>query len=175
MSADLDEVPTLLDLVLGDDHDQQWRRHAACVGTPSEWWFPPKGSLATEARKICASCPVIVDCLVDSVYPTIEQNGIRAGAGEPTRRYLGQFRGTHPGFIEGCDCAFCVAVTDHVAGLRRGRLRRDGAPMRSFGRRARHNAATWGRGCRCEACTEAKVAVERRRLRVSASEATSNG
>lgn len=40
-----------------------WVLDAACVGIDPELWFPEKGGDPTDARRICAGCPVRLDCL----------------------------------------------------------------------------------------------------------------
>ena len=45
-----------------------WQRHGACVGKDPELWFPEKrhrGGTPTsdEPKRICASCPVQLECL----------------------------------------------------------------------------------------------------------------
>jgi WhiB family transcriptional regulator, redox-sensing transcriptional regulator len=39
-----------------------WVERAACLGADLEIFFPPKGQSITEARAICADCPVLVEC-----------------------------------------------------------------------------------------------------------------
>lgn len=36
---------------------------AACIGAPEHIFFPESGGTATIARRICAVCPVRLDCL----------------------------------------------------------------------------------------------------------------
>lgn len=53
----------------GDDLDAPiprgpaWQRHAACLGKPTEWWFPEgRGSGPSKALEVCEGCPVRVRC-----------------------------------------------------------------------------------------------------------------
>lgn len=42
-----------------------WRRQAACVGKPTEWFFPEQsegGGQYAKARLLCAGCPVRAEC-----------------------------------------------------------------------------------------------------------------
>ena len=56
-----------------------WRSRAACKGEPIEVFFPPSTSKSLRrARKVCAVCPVIDDCL-DWVLGFEEQHGFAAG------------------------------------------------------------------------------------------------
>lgn len=47
--------------------DRTWMEHAACVGKPSEWFFPEDGEWYEEARETCAGCPVRLRCLETAV------------------------------------------------------------------------------------------------------------
>lgn len=45
-----------------------WRESAACLDKPVEWFFPPKDrahELYRLGREVCASCPVVADCLAE--------------------------------------------------------------------------------------------------------------
>jgi WhiB family redox-sensing transcriptional regulator len=64
---------------------------AACLGRPPALWFPEKrpgaDNHATEAKRICAGCPLREECLRGSVARG-ERFGIWGGAGEQRRRVL---------------------------------------------------------------------------------------
>lgn len=62
---------------------------AACKGMPNEIFFPKKevGGAAEPAKKICAQCPALVDCLLGAIERN-EGPGIWGGAGEDKRRNL---------------------------------------------------------------------------------------
>jgi hypothetical protein len=63
----------------------RWYEHAACQGDPLEAWFPPTGPGAlpayARARRICAACPVRVECLNEDLNaPHYDRRyGMRAG------------------------------------------------------------------------------------------------
>jgi WhiB family transcriptional regulator, redox-sensing transcriptional regulator len=40
-----------------------WRERALCAQVGGEAWFPEKGQPARPSKKICAACPVAVQCL----------------------------------------------------------------------------------------------------------------
>jgi WhiB family redox-sensing transcriptional regulator len=40
-----------------------WMRDAACKPHPTEWWFPERGDPTEQAKIICHTCPVRLDCL----------------------------------------------------------------------------------------------------------------
>lgn len=42
--------------------DTDWMEHAACRGLDPEFFYPKKGESTTEAREVCLSCPVRVQC-----------------------------------------------------------------------------------------------------------------
>lgn len=75
------EVETLLVL----------REQGACVGWPTEWFFPARGSRADRARAICATCPVRALCLT-SVLERRDPNGVWGGTAEKDRRPLQAMR-----------------------------------------------------------------------------------
>ncbi len=39
-----------------------WTELAACIGQPTEVFFPDHGNGAAEAKRICATCPVTAQC-----------------------------------------------------------------------------------------------------------------
>lgn len=40
-----------------------WMAEAVCASADPEEWFPEKGVSAHRAKRICATCPVIDECL----------------------------------------------------------------------------------------------------------------
>lgn len=143
-------------------HDDRWREHGSCSNTLGIWvygirypilldpdiWFPEQGSGAL-ARRICATCPVRMDCLRHALESK-EEFGIWGGAGEATRRFLNRLKGRR----------LLIEIDDHFA-----RLDEFGAtgaqpkgPAQVNGAGASHGkASTYGRGCRCEPCRAAKM------------------
>jgi WhiB family redox-sensing transcriptional regulator len=49
------------------DTRRRWSVQALCITTDPEIFFPPPGSLATEARAICAQYPVCRSCLAYAI------------------------------------------------------------------------------------------------------------
>ena len=130
------------------------------------WWFPPQGSPAYEAKRVCASCPVRSECLATALVG-IEDFGIWGGAGEGRRRHLRKLllRSPHPHpprwegvAVKGCRCPFHKALADHWRRLdelgdtgRRSTGRfKPVLDTWTHGRRA-----TYAGGCRCPECCEA--------------------
>lgn len=64
-----------------------WFVDAACRGAPTHIWYPHRGDDTTEARAICARCPVIAECR-DHAIDTRELFGIWGGTAERQRRTL---------------------------------------------------------------------------------------
>ncbi len=58
-----------------------WQDHAACIGEPPDWFFPPHGDSAghvNNARAVCARCPVRLACL-DYALDSHEHHGVWGG------------------------------------------------------------------------------------------------
>lgn len=74
------------------DFDLQPPKNGACVGHPTEWWFPAKAPRREDwiniriARQICESCEVRVECLEYAIEAE-EHYGIW-GAMAPEQRKL---------------------------------------------------------------------------------------
>ena len=68
-----------------------WRDRAACVAPAidPELFFPDKGGSVKPAKRVCARCPVRVECLDDALacMPT-HDDGIRGGLTLTERRAL---------------------------------------------------------------------------------------
>lgn len=63
----------------------EWRRQAACVGMDPLIFFPGMGRNATEAKRICAECPVRLECLTYAVEYRLP-GGVFGGKTEDERR-----------------------------------------------------------------------------------------
>ena len=55
-----------------------WGEAALCAQVGPSFFFPEDGESVEQARRICAKCPVRIECLTDAVR-TAEHDGIRAG------------------------------------------------------------------------------------------------
>jgi WhiB family redox-sensing transcriptional regulator len=64
-----------------------WTARASCTETDPGIFFPPHGDPATEARQICARCPVRDDCLAYALDAD-ERYGIWGGLDPDERRSL---------------------------------------------------------------------------------------
>lgn len=72
---------------------QGWRQHAACVGTPGDWWFPVdelgrnlSDVVPWQAEARCGRCPVRSDCYQHALHH--ERFGVFAGIHEDRRAQL---------------------------------------------------------------------------------------
>lgn len=70
--------------------EDDWRQHARCRGIDTAVFFPCRGEDVSEAKAICAQCPVREPCLADGMR---ERFGIRGGLSERERRTLRRKRG----------------------------------------------------------------------------------
>lgn len=61
-----------------------WRTSAACAGTDSDVFFPSAATVRArggfrEARRICAGCTVVAECLEDALSDRHDLFGFRGG------------------------------------------------------------------------------------------------
>ena len=68
---------------------EPWVRQAACAKVPNadKIFFPGQGESITEAKAICAGCPVREECL-DYALRTTQRFGIWGGVTERQRRTM---------------------------------------------------------------------------------------
>lgn len=62
-----------------------WQMAAACRGLDTELFFPARGESVSEAKAICAECPVRIDC-AEYAFDSGQRFGIWGGATERERR-----------------------------------------------------------------------------------------
>jgi hypothetical protein len=67
--------------------DVSWHADALCAQVDTELWFPGKGGDVRPAKRVCAACPVRVECL-DYALTTQQRFGIWGGVSERDRRKL---------------------------------------------------------------------------------------
>ena len=69
-----------------------WRERANCKGIPTKVFFPAQGDFETlrRAKDLCATCPVMLDCLEDCLNAPQEHDwhGIFAGTGPRSRHKM---------------------------------------------------------------------------------------
>lgn len=86
----VEEVLHVADMVLlplSDVEELAWQEKALCAQTDPEAFFPEKGGSTREAKKICLSCEVRVECL-EYALEQDERFGIWGGLSERERRRL---------------------------------------------------------------------------------------
>ena len=79
--------PELIALPLSDPEELAWQERALCAQTDPEAFFPEKGGSTREAKKVCLSCEVRVECL-EYALTQDERFGIWGGLSERERRRL---------------------------------------------------------------------------------------
>ncbi len=77
------EAAMSVDLIEG----MEWQARALCAQTDPEAFFPEKGGSTREAKRVCLSCEVRVDCL-EYALANDERFGIWGGLSERERRRL---------------------------------------------------------------------------------------
>lgn len=148
-----------------------WTADAACAGLDVTPWYPTKGTSILPAQRICSTCPVQRDCLVESLSETkihyASAEGVRGGIGGQGRRaMIAALRDCdHPPTVccEDPDCRFCELLGQHrvnldvIAGLR---PKEDRVRIVAFGAGATHGRqVTHARGCRCAPCVFARSTI----------------
>ena len=76
-----------------------WVLSAACAGVDPELFFPAKGDAyaAKQARRVCAACPVRMECLEDALHRESglgehSRHGIAGGIGARQRYRIDRTR-----------------------------------------------------------------------------------
>lgn len=83
-----DHVNEMEALMPGDlIEGMEWQARALCAQTDPEAFFPEKGGSTREAKRVCLSCEVRVDCL-EYALANDERFGIWGGLSERERRRL---------------------------------------------------------------------------------------
>lgn len=76
-----------IDPALGEDGPLSWQAEALCAQTDPDAFFPEKGGSTREAKSICGSCAVQLECLQYALMND-ERFGIWGGLSERERRKL---------------------------------------------------------------------------------------
>lgn len=64
---------------------QRWRDDALCAETDPDAFYPEKGHSTSDAKRVCASCPVASECLTYALEHN-ERFGVWGGLSERARR-----------------------------------------------------------------------------------------
>lgn len=117
--------------------DEDWQLQAACRGKNPDLWHPEQGDQATaeQARRVCAGCPVRVECLAHAIVAN-EPLAIWGGCTERQRRVVRRGLGKRQ--------------TDPIRWLARlvSRLEKLDRDDGSHG-----TSLMYARGCHCPACS----------------------
>ena len=70
-----------------NEEDGGWAERGLCAQTDPEAFFPEKGGSTREAKRVCAGCPVRLQCL-EYALGNDERFGIWGGLSERERRRL---------------------------------------------------------------------------------------
>lgn len=71
-----------------DDYGHlSWQKYAACLEADPEIFFPERGYSSAAAKAICATCPVVAECL-EYALATHQQYGIWGATSDRERRKL---------------------------------------------------------------------------------------
>ena len=76
--------------------DGSWRKEAACLGAPLDWFFPEmslRDVMTPEAFQLCSFCPVYEHCYEDAINTPQNDAGIRAGTTPRERTRIRRERG----------------------------------------------------------------------------------
>lgn len=117
------------------ERPDDWKLLGACVGLSSRQldpWCPDDGPdaqmLYAAARRVCAECPVRLECAIDALnlLPKVKEHSMRGGLtptelGRLARELGGKGRpvaqhGTRSRYVRGCKCGACRnahAVYEH--------------------------------------------------------------
>ena len=68
-----------------EEDGQRWQERANCLGVDPDLFFPERGASTREAKGVCRSCEVRVDCL-EYALAHGEKFGIWGGLSERERR-----------------------------------------------------------------------------------------
>lgn len=131
----------------------QWWRHAACKDMDVNIFFPESKAQNRydEARKICATCPVIDECL-DAAIIEGSWDGMYGGMTRDQRRGLAVVRGLITRPYANCDdmkgttagyyrekelgiphCKQCLKAYNHASAVRQSAARRKARDVQAAG------------------------------------------
>lgn len=66
--------------------DPEWAKSANCATTDPEVMFPEKGGSIKMAKRVCAECLVVDDCLTSSLIERDYSHGVRGGMSSRQRK-----------------------------------------------------------------------------------------
>lgn len=75
----------MIELLLEDA--EPWQVEGLCSQVGGDLWFPEDGALGNDAKRVCAQCPVRVECL-EYALENNEKYGIWGGTGAHERKLI---------------------------------------------------------------------------------------
>lgn len=159
-----------------------WFAAAACRGMNPELFHPERGEDVNDAKRVCADCPVAVDCLEYALGRGIKF-GIWGGKSERERRKIRRTQpqrlrtavarcGTTAGYAghrrRGETCEPCRAANALHTAERAARVNANGKPAAACGTEAGYNRHLRRSEPACTPCRDAKRAAQERRRTASA-------
>lgn len=72
---------------------ERWMERAACADLPCDMFFPSDGAGVIKAQRVCAKCPVTVQCLEYALKNQVD-HGVWGGCSERKRRRILKARAT---------------------------------------------------------------------------------
>lgn len=64
----------------------EWMLSASCASVGYEEFFPENGASSRDARRVCAACPVVNECLAYAIHSPVSLSGIWGAKTEMQRR-----------------------------------------------------------------------------------------
>jgi hypothetical protein len=149
-----------------------WENHAACKGLDPNLFVRPTDENTGQntdtaphplALSACTRCPVITACLND-VLDRPGEYGTWAATGPAARRYYRRLKlAAGHQYQPACACDYCTALPAHADRLRNPNQPAELRLVNSNGTGATcGHRSTYGRNCRCNACTHANNLAWRR-------------
>lgn len=100
-----DDIADLADLAKALPPLGPWAADALCAQVDPELFYPEKGGSTTEAKAICARCPVAAECLDYALaLPLRHDYGIYGGTSPKQRRRLRNALNGEDALPRCCDC-----------------------------------------------------------------------
>lgn len=91
-----DPYPRTQPNIIGNfTHAPDWMTEAVCAQVDPELFFPEKGHYAHTAKRICATCPVINECLNHALEIGYHATGIWGGTTPTERRTMKPRKKSH--------------------------------------------------------------------------------
>lgn len=98
---------------------ERWMERAACADMPCDMFFPSDGAGVVRAQRVCAKCPVIVQCLEYALKNQVD-HGVWGGCSERKRRRILKARASESAIMVS-ESAVIVSQKEPETALSEGR------------------------------------------------------